>query len=159
MRVSHLHLFLAAKDESHCVVCGEPGDILRQLFCTSCGQHYHGDCLDPEIECNTVVRAGWQCPECKVCQGCRNPGDDNKMLVCDFCDKGYHTFCLNPAMKGIPNNSWRCSVRFLPEFQISSVPVCDDVNFMAELSFVRGLRNEGSTEWTCAALALQLHAV
>lgn len=103
-----------ARDESHCVVCQEPGDILKQLFCTSCGQHYHGDCLDPEIECNTVIRAGWQCPDCKVCQGCRNPGDDNKMLVCDVCDKGYHTFCLNPAMQSVPSTSWRCSVCLIP---------------------------------------------
>lgn len=100
-----------AKDESHCVLCNEPGDMLKQLFCTSCGQHYHSDCLEEEIECNTVVRAGWQCPECKVCQGCRKPGDDHKMLVCDVCDKGYHTFCLSPAIKSIPPNGWRCSVR------------------------------------------------
>lgn len=99
-----------AKDESHCILCNQPGDMQKQLFCTSCGQHYHSDCLEEEIECNTVVRAGWQCPDCKVCQGCRKPGDDNRMLVCDVCDKGYHTFCLNPSIKSIPPNGWRCSV-------------------------------------------------
>lgn len=103
-------ILFAAKDESHCVVCSEPGDIHKQLFCTSCGQHYHGDCLEFEIECNTVVRAGWQCPECKVCQECRNPGHDNKMLVCDVCDKGFHTFCLVPAISKVPSNGWRCHV-------------------------------------------------
>ncbi|XP_064643993.1 histone-lysine N-methyltransferase 2C-like isoform X4 [Lineus longissimus] len=94
--------------ESFCVVCDTPGDILEQLFCTSCGQHYHGNCLDPSVEMNPVVRAGWQCPECKICQTCRQPGDDNKMLVCDTCDKGYHTFCLRPAMTTIPKNGWKC---------------------------------------------------
>ncbi|CAH1773145.1 unnamed protein product [Owenia fusiformis] len=97
-----------AGEEANCVVCDLPGDIVEQLFCTSCGQHYHGTCLDPTVETNPVVRAGWQCPECKICQTCRQPGDDNKMLVCDICDKGYHTFCLKPVMTTIPKNGWKC---------------------------------------------------
>ncbi|XP_077869300.1 histone-lysine N-methyltransferase 2C-like, partial [Saccoglossus kowalevskii] len=98
----------AAEEEANCVVCDSPGDMMEQLFCTSCGQHYHGSCLDPPVDVNPVVRAGWQCPECKICQTCRQPGDDNKMLVCDTCDKGYHTFCLRPVMQTIPKNGWKC---------------------------------------------------
>ena len=64
------HCF-AANKEACCVVCDTPGSISDQLFCTSCGQHYHGNCLDPMVEVNPVVRAGWQCPECKICQTCR----------------------------------------------------------------------------------------
>jgi histone-lysine N-methyltransferase MLL3 len=60
-----------ANQEACCVVCDLPGNILDQLFCTSCGQHYHGNCLDPAVEVNPIVRAGWQCPECKICQTCR----------------------------------------------------------------------------------------
>lgn len=60
-----------AEQEANCVVCDQPGDIGEQLFCTSCGQHYHGSCLDPTVEVNPGVRAGWQCPECKICQHCR----------------------------------------------------------------------------------------
>ncbi|XP_070535365.1 histone-lysine N-methyltransferase 2C-like [Ptychodera flava] len=97
-----------AEEEANCVVCDSPGDMMEQLFCTSCGQHYHGSCLDPAVDVNPVVRAGWQCPECKICQTCRQPGDDNKMLVCDTCDKGYHTFCLRPVMQTIPKNGWKC---------------------------------------------------
>ncbi|XP_072110164.1 histone-lysine N-methyltransferase 2C isoform X1 [Mobula birostris] len=95
-----------SKEESNCAVCDSPGELLDQLFCTSCGQHYHGACLD--IAVTPLKRAGWQCPECKICQTCRCPGDDSKMLVCDICDKGYHTFCLQPAMESIPTNGWRC---------------------------------------------------
>ncbi|XP_069770925.1 histone-lysine N-methyltransferase 2C isoform X11 [Narcine bancroftii] len=95
-----------SKEESNCAVCDSPGELLDQLFCTSCGQHYHGACLD--ITVTPLKRAGWQCPECKICQTCRRPGDDSKMLVCDICDKGYHTFCLQPAMESIPTNGWRC---------------------------------------------------
>ncbi|XP_032899967.1 histone-lysine N-methyltransferase 2C isoform X13 [Amblyraja radiata] len=95
-----------SKEESNCAVCDSPGELLDQLFCTSCGQHYHGACLD--IAVTPLKRAGWQCPECKICQTCRHPGDDSKMLVCDICDKGYHTFCLQPAMESIPTNGWRC---------------------------------------------------
>ncbi|KAI1891323.1 hypothetical protein AGOR_G00142620 [Albula goreensis] len=103
------HIQLAVRkygDEANCALCDSAGDLLDQLFCTSCGQHYHGLCLD--ITVSALKRAGWQCPECKVCQTCKNPGEDSKMLVCDMCDKGYHTFCLQPAMNTIPTNGWRC---------------------------------------------------
>ncbi|XP_060784206.1 histone-lysine N-methyltransferase 2C isoform X2 [Neoarius graeffei] len=93
-------------EEANCVLCESPGDLMDQLFCTSCGLHYHGMCLD--ISVTPLKRAGWQCPECKVCQTCKNPGEDTKMLVCDMCDKGYHTFCLQPVMDSIPTNGWRC---------------------------------------------------
>ncbi|XP_047187758.1 histone-lysine N-methyltransferase 2C isoform X3 [Scophthalmus maximus] len=103
------HIELAIQkfvDDVNCALCDSPGDLLDQLFCTSCGQHYHGICLDMAV--TPLRRAGWQCPECKVCQTCKNPGEDTKMLVCDLCDKGYHTFCLQPAMDSLPTNGWRC---------------------------------------------------
>uniref|UniRef100_UPI003AAECAA4 histone-lysine N-methyltransferase 2C isoform X1 n=1 Tax=Centroberyx gerrardi TaxID=166262 RepID=UPI003AAECAA4 len=100
---SAIHRFV---DDVNCALCDSPGDLLDQLFCTSCGQHYHGICLDMAV--TPLRRAGWQCPECKICQTCKNPGEDTKMLVCDMCDKGYHTFCLQPAMDSIPTNGWRC---------------------------------------------------
>ncbi|XP_066537904.1 histone-lysine N-methyltransferase 2C isoform X2 [Hoplias malabaricus] len=103
----HLHQALSkSAEEVNCVLCDSPGELLDQLFCTSCGLHYHGLCLD--ISVTPLKRAGWQCPECKVCQTCKNPGEDTKMLVCDICDKGYHTFCLRPVMDSIPTNGWRC---------------------------------------------------
>ncbi|MBN3308112.1 KMT2C methyltransferase, partial [Amia calva] len=103
----HIELAIErSKDEVNCAVCDSPGDLRDQLFCTSCGQHYHGLCLD--IAVTPLKRAGWQCPECKICQTCKNPGEDSKMLVCDMCDKGYHTFCLQPAIESIPTNGWRC---------------------------------------------------
>ncbi|XP_073347708.1 histone-lysine N-methyltransferase 2C isoform X3 [Pagrus major] len=98
-----IHKFV---DEVNCALCDSPGDLLDQLFCTSCGQHYHGICLDMAV--TPLRRAGWQCPECKICLTCKNPGEDTKMLVCDMCDKGYHTFCLQPAMESLPTNGWRC---------------------------------------------------
>ncbi|XP_046702337.1 histone-lysine N-methyltransferase 2C isoform X2 [Silurus meridionalis] len=94
------------KDDVKCLLCDRPGDLHDQLFCTTCGQHYHGVCLDMVV--TPVRRAGWQCPECKVCLTCRNPGEDSKMLVCDICDKGYHTFCLEPVMDSLPPGGWRC---------------------------------------------------
>ncbi|XP_062424789.1 histone-lysine N-methyltransferase 2C isoform X2 [Rhea pennata] len=95
-----------SKEEANCAVCDSPGDLLDQLFCTTCGQHYHGMCLD--IQVTPLKRAGWQCPDCKVCQNCKHSGEDNKMLVCDTCDKGYHTFCLQPVMDSVPTNGWKC---------------------------------------------------
>ncbi|XP_035272042.1 histone-lysine N-methyltransferase 2C isoform X3 [Anguilla anguilla] len=103
----HVQLALRRyEDAANCALCDGPGDLLDRLFCTSCGQHYHGLCLDVTV--SPLKRAGWQCPECKVCQTCKNPGEDSKMLVCDMCDKGYHTFCLQPVMDTIPTNGWRC---------------------------------------------------
>ncbi|XP_071942048.1 histone-lysine N-methyltransferase 2C-like isoform X2 [Antedon mediterranea] len=99
---------LVDEEELSCVFCRAAGNIIEMLFCTSCGQHYHGNCLDPPVPINAVVRAGWQCPDCKICQTCRQPGDDNKILLCDSCDKGYHTFCLKPAMTTIPKHGWKC---------------------------------------------------
>ncbi|XP_077954733.1 histone-lysine N-methyltransferase 2C isoform X12 [Gasterosteus aculeatus] len=98
-----LHKFV---DDVNCALCDSPGELLDQLFCTSCGQHYHGMCLDMAV--TPLRKAGWQCPECKICQTCKNPGEDTKMLVCDMCDKGYHTFCLQPAIDSLPTNGWRC---------------------------------------------------
>ncbi|XP_016320042.1 histone-lysine N-methyltransferase 2C [Sinocyclocheilus anshuiensis] len=103
----HIELAVSKyEEEANCILCDSPGDLLDQLFCTSCGLRYHGMCLD--ISVTPLKRAGWQCPECKVCQTCKEPGEDTKMLVCDMCDKGYHTFCLQPAMDSIPINGWRC---------------------------------------------------
>lgn len=65
-----LFLFLPiVVDDVNCVLCDSPGDLLDQLFCTSCGLHYHGMCLDMAV--TPLRRAGWQCPECKVCQTCK----------------------------------------------------------------------------------------
>ncbi|XP_074020948.1 histone-lysine N-methyltransferase 2D [Numenius arquata] len=93
-------------EDARCSVCDGPGDLQDLVFCTSCGQHYHGACLD--ITLTPRKRSGWQCPECKVCQTCRQPGEDSMMLVCEACDKGYHTFCMEPAIEGLPTDSWKC---------------------------------------------------
>lgn len=62
-------LFYAAGEESWCAVCDSAGELTDLLFCTGCGLHYHAACL--EIGATPIQRAGWQCPECKVCQTCR----------------------------------------------------------------------------------------
>lgn len=51
------------------MVCDGLGDARDLLCCTSCGQHYHGACLD--IALTPRTRSGWQGPDCKVCQTCR----------------------------------------------------------------------------------------
>lgn len=61
----------AAGGEAECVLCGDAKDFSEQIFCTSCGRHYHGRCLDPSVDLTPLIRMGWQCPDCKVCQGCR----------------------------------------------------------------------------------------
>uniref|UniRef100_A0A3Q0SJ61 Uncharacterized protein n=1 Tax=Amphilophus citrinellus TaxID=61819 RepID=A0A3Q0SJ61_AMPCI len=114
-------------EESWCAVCDSAGELTDLLFCTGCGLHYHAACL--EIGATPIQRAGWQCPECKVCQTCQ-PGEDSKMLVCDACDKGYHTFCLQPAMDSLPTDPWKCR-------RCRVCMVCG----------VRGLVLPGSAQW------------
>ena len=64
-------MFLVEMEELECAICDQPGNLVESLFCTSCGQHYHGSCLDPPVSTDPIVRAGWQCPNCKICQTCR----------------------------------------------------------------------------------------
>ncbi|KAM3617670.1 uncharacterized protein V6R79_009414 [Siganus canaliculatus] len=115
-------------EEAWCAVCDSVGELTDLLFCTGCGLHHHAACL--EIGATPIQRAGWQCPDCKVCQTCRQPGEDSKMLVCDACDKGYHTFCLQPAMDSLPTDPWKCR----------RCRVCTDCG-------VRGLLLPGSAQW------------
>lgn len=63
------HPSLLTAEEARCAVCEGPGELCDLFFCTSCGHHYHGACLDTALTARK--RAGWQCPECKVCQACR----------------------------------------------------------------------------------------
>ncbi|NWZ72164.1 KMT2D methyltransferase, partial [Acrocephalus arundinaceus] len=95
-------------EDARCSVCNGPGDLRDLVFCTSCGRHFHGTCLN--ISLTPRKRSGWQCPECKVCQTCRQPSRDSAMLVCEACDKGYHTSCMEPATQGLPTGSWKCKV-------------------------------------------------
>nr|XP_056705074.1 histone-lysine N-methyltransferase 2D-like [Euleptes europaea] len=104
-------------EDSRCMVCDAPGDLRDLLFCTSCGLHYHGTCL--EIMVTPRKRSGWQCHECKVCQTCRLSGEDSMTLVCEACDKCYHTYCLKPAIESLPTDSWKCK----------SCRVCSDCGF------------------------------
>ncbi|XP_034028297.1 histone-lysine N-methyltransferase 2D [Thalassophryne amazonica] len=115
-------------EEAGCAVCDSVKELRDLLFCTGCGLHYHAACL--EIGATPIQRAGWQCPECKVCQTCRQPGEDSKMLVCDACDKGYHTFCLQPAMDSLPSDPWKCR-------RCRICTVCG----------IRGLALAGSAQW------------
>ncbi|UYV81210.1 KMT2D [Cordylochernes scorpioides] len=94
--------------EASCAYCRNPGNLLDLMICTSCGHHYHGKCLTPAVIASSVSRAGWQCPDCKLCHTCRQPGDDTRMLMCDVCDRGFHIYCLKPTMTSIPKSGWKC---------------------------------------------------
>jgi histone-lysine N-methyltransferase MLL3 len=62
--------------------------------------------------CYVGVRAGWQCPDCRVCQVCRQPEEDSKVMLCEKCDKAYHPQCLRPIVTTIPKIGWKCKVSF-----------------------------------------------
>ncbi|GAB1600281.1 hypothetical protein Ahia01_000305800, partial [Argonauta hians] len=70
-----------------CITCGKWSGNCSLLFCTTCGDHYHGHCLQPTVAVQPAVRAGWQCPKCKLCLTCKQSAEEGKMLFCDNCDK------------------------------------------------------------------------
>ncbi|XP_028398675.1 LOW QUALITY PROTEIN: histone-lysine N-methyltransferase 2C-like [Dendronephthya gigantea] len=95
-------------DDAKCAVCDEVGDLTKQLFCCNCWRHFHGKCLQPEVDILPCARMAWHCPACKICSDCGSSVDDNKMLVCDICDKGYHFYCLKPPVASAPKDGWKC---------------------------------------------------
>ncbi|KAG9334330.1 hypothetical protein JZ751_008216 [Albula glossodonta] len=104
------HIQLAVRkygDEANCALCDSAGDLLDQLFCTSCGQHYHGLCLD--ITVSALKRAGWQCPECKVCQTCN----------CRACVQ-----CGSRASSQWHQNSLLCDTCYQHQDPAAPCPLC-----------------------------------
>ncbi|XP_046637782.1 histone-lysine N-methyltransferase 2C-like isoform X5 [Daphnia pulicaria] len=115
----HIHQgsIMAGPSDANCAVCHSPSNVANQLFCVTCGKHYHGSCVG--LGSSPGVRTAWQCNECKVCITCRTPvaqqgtgaeavTDRTKMLVCDTCDKNYHPSCVRPLISNIPKLGWKC---------------------------------------------------
>lgn len=42
------------------------------------------------------------------------------MVVCESCDKAYHIYCAQPVLTSVPKQAWRCKVRTLILFDITS---------------------------------------
>ena len=118
----HVHQgSIQAGAEAQCHTCRSPGNVTNQLFCVTCGRHYHGTCVGLAAAA-PGVRTAWQCSDCKLCVTCRTPNGSEaeghaannvnqtsgKMLVCDACDKSYHPFCLRPLLSNIPKMGWKC---------------------------------------------------
>ncbi|XP_054620989.1 histone-lysine N-methyltransferase 2C-like isoform X3 [Dunckerocampus dactyliophorus] len=93
---------------SSCVLCSRSDDISSLLMCCCCGNQYHGGCLAPPLTPSALIRAGWQCSTCRVCQCCRLRGDTSVLLVCGRCDKAYHTHCLTLPLDHTPASGWTC---------------------------------------------------
>ncbi|XP_064093948.1 uncharacterized protein LOC135206522 [Macrobrachium nipponense] len=51
-----------------CIICEHSSPESSLIFCSNCGNHYHGMCLKPPLTAVPAVRTGWQCPHCKMCQ-------------------------------------------------------------------------------------------
>ena len=111
-----------------CVSCGSFGrdEEGRLISCTQCGQSYHTYCaglnkvgsLIPKAETSkftfvfqlskVILKQGWRCLDCTVCEGCGKPTDESRLLLCDDCDISYHTYCLQPPLDQVPKGNWKC---------------------------------------------------
>ena len=55
-----------------------------------------------------MLRKGWRCLECIVCEMCGKASDPSRLLLCDDCDVSYHTYCLDPPLHTVPKGGWKC---------------------------------------------------
>ncbi|KAI5612191.1 histone-lysine N-methyltransferase 2D isoform X1, partial [Silurus asotus] len=92
-----------------CVVCGSFGRGLegQLLACAQCSQCYHPYCVNSKIT-KMMLRKGWRCLECIVCEVCGKASDPARLLLCDDCDVSYHTYCLDPPLHTVPKGGWKC---------------------------------------------------
>ncbi|XP_077453292.1 histone-lysine N-methyltransferase 2D isoform X2 [Stigmatopora argus] len=92
-----------------CVVCGSFGKGAegQLLACAQCAQCYHPYCVNSKIT-KTMLRKGWRCLECIVCEVCGKASDPSRLLLCDDCDVSYHTYCLDPPLHTVPKGGWKC---------------------------------------------------
>ncbi|XP_028309867.1 histone-lysine N-methyltransferase 2D isoform X2 [Gouania willdenowi] len=92
-----------------CVVCGSFGKGVegQLLACAQCAQCYHPYCVNSKIT-KTMLRKGWRCLECIVCEVCGKASDPSRLLLCDDCDVSYHTYCLDPPLHNVPKGGWKC---------------------------------------------------
>lgn len=93
-----------------CIMCGSLGkdDEGRLLSCSQCGQCYHPFCAGVTKITSIMIKKGWRCLECTVCEGCGKPTDESRLLLCDDCDISYHTYCLDPPLENVPQGTWKC---------------------------------------------------
>ncbi|XP_053569781.1 histone-lysine N-methyltransferase 2C isoform X3 [Bombina bombina] len=92
-----------------CLVCGSFGKGAegRLLACSQCGQCYHPYCVSIKLT-KVILRKGWRCLECTVCEACGKATDPGRLLLCDDCDISYHTYCLDPPLQTVPKGGWKC---------------------------------------------------
>ncbi|KAK0417056.1 hypothetical protein QR680_012810 [Steinernema hermaphroditum] len=99
------------KEAPLCLVCGSIGRDVEgtMLACSSCAQSYHTYCVGMHDKMSTtILKRGWRCLDCTICEGCGDGKDESKLLLCDECDMAFHTYCLDPPLHAIPQGSWRC---------------------------------------------------
>ncbi|GMT20789.1 hypothetical protein PFISCL1PPCAC_12086, partial [Pristionchus fissidentatus] len=94
-----------------CLVCGSVGRHSEQsmVACSGCAHTFHTYCVGLHDKMNeTVVKLGWRCLDCTICEGCGHNKDDSKLIMCEECDVAYHMYCLNPPVERAPTGPWRC---------------------------------------------------
>ncbi|KAL3211534.1 hypothetical protein MRX96_036354 [Rhipicephalus microplus] len=92
-----------------CAMCGSFGraEEGRLIACAQCGQCYHPYCVNVKVT-KIILKKGWRCLDCTVCEGCGQPHDESRLLLCDECDISYHTYCLSPPLETVPQGNWKC---------------------------------------------------
>ena len=48
----------ASPNDAQCAVCRSPSNVVNQIFCVTCGRHFHGGCVG--VATGSDVRTAWQ---------------------------------------------------------------------------------------------------
>lgn len=86
-----------------------PDDIFRNERCKSLFDFPRYAPLVSLLQMTKMMlRKGWRCLECIVCEVCGKASDPARLLLCDDCDVSYHTYCLDPPLHTVPKGGWKC---------------------------------------------------
>ncbi|XP_037946845.1 histone-lysine N-methyltransferase 2C [Teleopsis dalmanni] len=94
-----------------CVSCGSVGidDEDAMISCAQCGQCYHTYCANVKLS-KILLKKGWRCLDCTVCEGCGQKDDEARLILCDECDISYHIYCMEPPLEIVPHGNWKCKL-------------------------------------------------
>lgn len=92
-----------------CVMCGAIGTDYEGclISCTQCGQCYHPYCVNVKVT-KVILKKGWRCLDCTVCEGCGQKNDEARLILCDECDISFHIYCMDPPLEFVPQGNWKC---------------------------------------------------
>jgi len=91
--------------------------MLSSFLCKRCGKTFFlrqfffmkltfAECFSKVTQ--VILKKGWRCLDCTVCEGCGSKNDEANLILCDECDISYHIYCMRPPLERVPQGTWKC---------------------------------------------------